>query len=314
MPFKSKKQETYLRINEPEIHKRWVDAYGHYAAESFDDDVYCWRCSQVSVSNPKLNYRRPVVCVCGVCEDCEHAVDCPIIKTASFAAEETAWYSRHGMRIKGFPEPYYRKMGYVVEHPDRGPEKLYEIRPTLLRHRTHRWEDVEGYFIPWWYWIDEEEEPQTGGKSFYTLDEALLWLKANPDLVPGLEWEQGHAENYEAESFSAEVGMCKTCGEHEESGYCESCDSCYGICECDDCDCYTCKGAESFSAESKVYQIPCFWSVSMTIPVEAESLDEACEKAYTEIEKHDMSKADYLEDSFEPDYWFARDLNEEDEE
>ena len=42
--------------------------------------------------------------------------------------------------------------------------------------------------------------------------------------------------------------ICKTCGEHEESGYCDSCDSCYGICECDDCDCYTCKGAESFEA------------------------------------------------------------------
>jgi hypothetical protein len=47
---------------------------------------------------------------------------------------------------------------------------------------------------------------------------------------------------------SNEVGMCKTCGEHEESGYCDSCDSCYGICECDDCDCYTCKGAETFEA------------------------------------------------------------------
>jgi len=45
-----------------------------------------------------------------------------------------------------------------------------------------------------------------------------------------------------------EVGMCKTCGDHEESGYCDSCDSCYGICECDDCDCYTCKDAESFEA------------------------------------------------------------------
>ena len=44
------------------------------------------------------------------------------------------------------------------------------------------------------------------------------------------------------ESFDAERGMCKTCGEHEESGYCDSCDSCYGICECDDCDCPKCDG------------------------------------------------------------------------
>ena len=47
-----------------------------------------------------------------------------------------------------------------------------------------------------------------------------------------------------------EAKMCKTCGEHEESGYCDSCDSCYGICECDDCDCYTCRDAESFEAQA----------------------------------------------------------------
>jgi len=38
MPFKSREQETYLRINEPEIHQRWVDNYGHYnESESYYD-------------------------------------------------------------------------------------------------------------------------------------------------------------------------------------------------------------------------------------------------------------------------------------
>jgi hypothetical protein len=36
MPFKSKEQERYLQINEPEIYRDWVEKYGHFkAAESF---------------------------------------------------------------------------------------------------------------------------------------------------------------------------------------------------------------------------------------------------------------------------------------
>jgi len=36
MPFKSRKQERYLQINEPEIYQDWVEKYGHFkGAESF---------------------------------------------------------------------------------------------------------------------------------------------------------------------------------------------------------------------------------------------------------------------------------------
>ncbi len=36
MPFKSKEQERYLQINEPEIYRDWVEKYGHFkGAESF---------------------------------------------------------------------------------------------------------------------------------------------------------------------------------------------------------------------------------------------------------------------------------------
>ena len=38
MPFKSKEQERYLQINEPEIYRDWVEKYGHFkGAESFED-------------------------------------------------------------------------------------------------------------------------------------------------------------------------------------------------------------------------------------------------------------------------------------
>ena len=35
VPFKSKKQETYLRISKPEIYKRWKHRYGLYQAETY---------------------------------------------------------------------------------------------------------------------------------------------------------------------------------------------------------------------------------------------------------------------------------------
>jgi len=39
MPFKSKEQERYLQINEPEIYQDWVEKYGHFkGAESEADD------------------------------------------------------------------------------------------------------------------------------------------------------------------------------------------------------------------------------------------------------------------------------------
>ena len=117
---------------------------------------------------------------------------------------ETNWYSRYGMEIKGFSEPPYTKMGYVVRHPEPSSKMigdLYEIRPRLIRRYTSSegLTEVEGYEIPWWYWVDEDSEPISSGKFFNTLDEALRWLKDNPDLQPSVEWEQGHA----AETFNA---------------------------------------------------------------------------------------------------------------
>ena len=34
MPFKSRKQQDFLRINEPEIYERWMRLYGPYEADS----------------------------------------------------------------------------------------------------------------------------------------------------------------------------------------------------------------------------------------------------------------------------------------
>ena len=40
MPFKSRKQERYLQINEPEIYRDWVEQYGHFkGAEAFSAEL-----------------------------------------------------------------------------------------------------------------------------------------------------------------------------------------------------------------------------------------------------------------------------------
>lgn len=56
MPFKSKEQERYLQINEPEIYQDWVEKYGRFkAAESFSaEDLWkCWKCGDdYPVSQP----------------------------------------------------------------------------------------------------------------------------------------------------------------------------------------------------------------------------------------------------------------------
>ncbi len=33
MPFKSKKQEIWMRINKPDLYRAWVKKYGHYGAK-----------------------------------------------------------------------------------------------------------------------------------------------------------------------------------------------------------------------------------------------------------------------------------------
>lgn len=45
MPFKSKKQETYLKINEPKIYKKWKKNYkngGFEASEQAEKDFRAW--------------------------------------------------------------------------------------------------------------------------------------------------------------------------------------------------------------------------------------------------------------------------------
>ena len=81
MPFKSKKQEQYLRINEPEVYRDWKNKYGSYKnADTFGAE--CEACG-----TPRLRED-------DICEDCETCLGCCVRE--GFCAESfSADYRSH---------------------------------------------------------------------------------------------------------------------------------------------------------------------------------------------------------------------------
>ena len=75
MPFKSRKQERYLQINEPEIYRDWVEEYGHFSAESL-----CIVCNDKPVDKSQPN-SMGVTCNTPKCVHYLHSAE-------SFSAEE----------------------------------------------------------------------------------------------------------------------------------------------------------------------------------------------------------------------------------
>jgi len=88
MPFKSKEQERYLQINEPEIYREWVEKYGHFkGAESFGATrgkrMYCPACQtnrtwMAAYKKRDVDYtkgERPQDFLFYVCNTCEYAYD-----------------------------------------------------------------------------------------------------------------------------------------------------------------------------------------------------------------------------------------------
>ena len=89
MPFKSRKQQDFLRINEPEIYERWMRLYGPYEgeAETWQGISLAGKVDEISEmldtrkkraeSDQKLKVslrqqkKDGVPRVCEVCEDCE---------------------------------------------------------------------------------------------------------------------------------------------------------------------------------------------------------------------------------------------------
>ena len=73
MPFKSRKQERYLQINEPEIYRDWVEEYGHFkGAEAFSAEcVLCTTPEGYWRGWPLCSSSGQSLCVsCCPCPDC----------------------------------------------------------------------------------------------------------------------------------------------------------------------------------------------------------------------------------------------------
>ena len=96
MPFKSKKQEQYLRINEPEVYRDWKNKYGSYkGAESFGAETQqYWKdrgytCSICGVIKECVGCNNPT-CECelqqGYCDGCNSEMG-----AESFSADTPNW-------------------------------------------------------------------------------------------------------------------------------------------------------------------------------------------------------------------------------
>ena len=111
MPFKSKKQERYLQINEPEIYQDWVEKYGHFSAESL-----CIVCNDKPVDKSHPN-SMGVTCNTPRCVHYLYSAE-------SFGAE--AIPIRHSRRLNG----YYGIKGYDDASEDGFTYRIYRSPGT----------------------------------------------------------------------------------------------------------------------------------------------------------------------------------------
>ena len=111
MPFKSKKQERYLQINEPEIYQDWVEKYGRFSAESL-----CIVCNDKPVDKSHPN-SMGVTCNTPRCVHYLYSAE-------SFGAE--AIPIRHSRRLNG----YYGIKGYDDASEDGFTYRIYRSPGT----------------------------------------------------------------------------------------------------------------------------------------------------------------------------------------
>ena len=118
MPFKSKEQERYLQINEPEIYQDWVEKYGRFKeAESFEALIMPF--DPKGRNCPSCNLWRQSF-IGGVCSRCANREK----GGESFGAE--AIPIRHSRRLNG----YYGIKGYEDASEDGFIYRIYRAPGT----------------------------------------------------------------------------------------------------------------------------------------------------------------------------------------
>lgn len=146
LPFKSKKQEVYLRLNEPEVYQDWKDKYGSFKeSESFAAQTKCNECGSIAWDEG-VNSQGFQSWVCSN-EECQNWW------TDEFAAEEFAAYvsTDTTRRVRGELKRAFPNMKFSVSKKD-GSLRVAIMKGDL--DFRDLWEDIPYDKQYWRRWND----------------------------------------------------------------------------------------------------------------------------------------------------------------
>ena len=203
MPFKSRKQERYLQINEPEIYRDWVEKYGRFSAESL-----CIVCNDKPVDKSHPN-SMGVTCNTPKCVHYLHSAE-------SFSAEKgIGWITNPASIGKGLPDFWY----FDVESDQ------VNFQTCLTCTKPLDYEVDED--LLW----DENFHDDAYGVLCKSCDYKYEYRDVLPPPSDGSSgWLLMGAESFSAE-FAAEASYCSNFNDHQwipfgsEEMSCDKCDA-----------------------------------------------------------------------------------------
>jgi hypothetical protein len=220
MPFKSRKQERYLQINEPEIYRDWVEQYGHFkGAEAFSAEcVLCTTPEGYWRGWPLCSSSGQSLCVsCCPCPDCHvkwsqleiGEATLPLYGAESFEAER----GREGKRVFVVSSVDYETDGEDVDLPQNFTFTLDE-HDTALLDGSKDMQEIADLLV-------DNISDETGW-----LVQGFYFQERMPDgTLVDLD-----AESFSAE-FAAEASYCSNFNDHQwipfgsEEMSCDKCDA-----------------------------------------------------------------------------------------
>ena len=163
MPFKSKKQEQYLRLNEPEVYSDWKNKYGSYkGAESFSADAsYNFTCKKCGCPTFTIQFKKSygLLYIEAKCEDCGEGRGSALADDTHFIYVRTPYPPHLGAEsfsaeTKVFNASMYKcpecsHLGYVEDFRDWDAESFNaegntQWDKTLAMMRQYDMMEIEG--------------------------------------------------------------------------------------------------------------------------------------------------------------------------
>ena len=250
MPFKSRKQERYLQINEPEIYRDWVEEYGHFkGAEAFSAEcVLCTTPEGYWRGWPLCSSSGQSLCVsCCPCPDCHvkwSQLEIGEIQISPYGAESfSAEFAAEASYCSNFNDHQWIPFGSEEMSCDKcdaivTPETIKLASEDMFADLDGITRDEKGMRHS-----PHKKCPDCGAKP------TSSWID------PG-KCECGRVMNpseYTNIRFSAELKRDSCCCGATKSKPCAC--MIQGVMECNaTCPCSLEKGAESFSADERKYQ------------------------------------------------------------